>query len=72
MKLLSGAVLLLAAEQAYAHSHLIGFPNHEVAADVLIPAAVVFLVLGSLLVTWGLFAEGRCSRNVADTSLVKE
>ena len=45
MRLLTGAVLLLAAEQSFAHAQLIGFPNHDVAADVLMPAAFVFLVL---------------------------
>jgi hypothetical protein len=57
MRLLSGAVLLLAAEQAFAHSQLIGFPNHHVAADVLIPASVVFLLLGAIFLTWGLLTE---------------
>ena len=58
MRTLSGAILLLAAEQSYAHSHLIGFPSHDVASDVLIPAALLFLVLGALLMTWGLLTEG--------------
>lgn len=58
MRLLSGAILLLAAEQAFAHSQLIGFPNHDVAADILAPAALVFVVLGGLLMTWGLLTEG--------------
>ena len=57
MRLLSGAILLLAAEQAFAHSQLIGFPNHDVAADILVPAAFVFVVLGGSLMTWGLLTE---------------
>ena len=59
MRVLSGAVLLLTAEQSYAHAHLIGFPHHDVAADVLIPAALVFLVLRSLMMTGGLLTEWR-------------
>lgn len=59
MKLLSGAVLLLAAEQAFAHAQLVQFPNHDVAASVLIPACVVFSTVGSLLFVWGLLTETR-------------
>lgn len=54
MKMVSGALLLLGAEQAYAHAILAQFPNQEAAARVLIPAAVAFLVLGCLLLAWGL------------------
>ena len=59
MKLLSGTVLLLASEQAFAHAQLVQFPNHEEAAAVLIPASAVFLILGSILVIWGLLSEVR-------------
>ena len=51
MKLVTGGVLLLTAEQAYAHAQLIPFPNHESAANVLIPA--------SLMLVWGLLTEAR-------------
>ncbi len=59
MKLLSGAVLLHAAEQAYAHAHLAQFPYHDDAALVLMPAAWVLAALGSILFVWGVFAETR-------------
>lgn len=59
MKLLSGALLLLAAEQAFAHAHLVQFPNHDIAASVLVPASLVFVVLGSLMFVWGLISETR-------------
>ena len=59
MKLLSGTVLLLASEQAFAHAQLVQFPNHEEATAVLIPASAVFLILGSILVIWGLLSEVR-------------
>lgn len=59
MKLLSGTILLLAAEQAFAHAQLIQFPNHDDASAVLIPASVVFLILGSILWIWGLLSEIR-------------
>jgi len=63
MKLLSGSILLLAAEQAFAHAQLAQFPNHDVAARVLIPASVCCLVLGSLLFVWGLLTETRRGRS---------
>jgi len=59
MKLLSGAVLLLSAEQAFAHALLVQFPNHYLASQVLMPASVVFLSLGALLLGWGLLTECR-------------
>ena len=65
MKLLSGAILLLAAEQAFAHAQLAQFPNHDDARAVLIPASVVFLALGSMLMIWGLLSELREKTKVA-------
>lgn len=59
MKLLAGAVFLLSAEQAYAHSHMVLFPNHDTAAQVLLPASMVLATIGTLLVIWGLIAEVR-------------
>jgi len=59
MKTLSGTLLLLAAEQAYAHANLVQFPNQDSAARVLYPASVVFLVLGVILMAWGLLTEAR-------------
>ena len=63
MKLVAGTVLLLAAEQAYAHAHLVQFPNHDVAARVLVPASLVLAILGSLLLVWGLVTESRCCQS---------
>ena len=65
MKLLSGVILLLAAEQAFAHAQLAQFPNHDDAVAVLIPASVVFLALGSILMIWGLLGELREKTKVA-------
>ena len=64
MKMLSGALLLHAAEQAYAHANLVQFPNQDSAARVLYPASLCLLVLGVLLTAWGLFTETR-SRKVS-------
>ena len=57
MKLISGAIMLLAAEQAYAHSQLIGFPNSRAAGEVLWPAALFFLIAGMSLLLWGIWTE---------------
>ena len=68
MKMLSGALFLLAAEQAYAHANLVQFPNHDSAAEVLIPASVVFSVLGLILTAWGLVSDLRTARGVSADS----
>jgi hypothetical protein len=62
MKMVSGSVMLFAAEQAYAHANLVQFPNQDSASRVLVPASVVFLALGVLLLAWGLFTEARTGR----------
>lgn len=69
MKILSGAILLVGAEQAFAHALLIQFPNQDTASRVLIPASVVMLCMGCLLVVWGLLAEVRQGRLRATGSL---
>jgi hypothetical protein len=35
------------------------FPNADAASSVLMPASLVFLVLGALLLAWGLLTETR-------------
>jgi hypothetical protein len=62
MKILSGAVLLVGAEQAFAHSLLVQFPHQDTASRVLVPASVVMLAMGTLLVVWGLLVEVRSGR----------
>ena len=58
MKLPSGALLLVGAEQAFAHAKLVQFPNQD-ASSVLIPVSLIMLVLGTLLMIWGLLTECR-------------
>ena len=57
MKMVSGALLLVAAEQAFAHSQLVQFPTQDEATRVLIPASVVFLAVGAILLVWGIVTE---------------
>ncbi|MBC7819078.1 MAG: hypothetical protein IAG10_19485 [Planctomycetaceae bacterium] len=64
MKLVTGAILFLAAEQAYAHAHLVQFPNHDVASRVLVPGSLVLLVLAVLMFVWGLLTEARSPNQI--------
>ncbi len=59
MRLVTGALLLLAAEQAYAHAHLVQFPHYRTASPVLLPASAVFAVLGVGFLVWGALTDGR-------------
>jgi hypothetical protein len=52
-------LLILTAEQAFAHAHMANYPNEPRVRDVLYPAAGVALVLGVALMTWGLFSDRR-------------
>jgi len=62
MRMMTGALLLVGAEQAYAHANLIQFPNHVEARTVLFPTALAFLVLGTMMTLWGALTEGRTPR----------
>ncbi len=57
MRTVTGAILLVVAEQSYAHACLIPFPNQEAAVQVLIPASLVSLFLGAAFLIWGIVTE---------------
>jgi hypothetical protein len=59
MRMLTGALLLVGAEQAFAHAHLVQFPNHIEARTVLIPASAALLIAGVVMLIWGLLTENR-------------
>ncbi len=59
MRTITGAILLLTAEQAFSHAHLVGFPLQSVASEVLVPASMVLAALGTALLVWGLLADFR-------------
>jgi len=59
MRLIAGALLILTAEQAFAHAHMANYPNEPRVREVLYPAAGVALLLGVALMTWGIFTERR-------------
>ena len=62
MRTLSGAVLILASEQAFAHAHLANFPHDRFVRDVLLPASCLLLGLGAGLMAWGLVSERRSGK----------
>ena len=64
MRMISGALLLLSAEQAFSHSLMIGFPNAQLAKEILYPASIILLILGIIMMSWGLvsgeFRQKKC------------
>ena len=57
MRMLTGAILLLTAEQAFAHAHLVGFPNVAFVREVLLPASLVLGLFGFAFLVWGILTE---------------
>ncbi len=57
MRLVTGAILIAAAEQAFAHAHLIGFPHNVFASQVLLPASLVLGLAGLGFLIWGVVAD---------------
>jgi hypothetical protein len=55
--MVTGAILLAAAEQSYAHACLVPFPYHESAVHIFVPASVVFLAVGFVFLVWGILTE---------------
>ena len=57
MRMLTGAILLLTAEQAFAHAHLVGFPDAAYVREVLIPTSLVLGLFGLGFLLWGILTE---------------
>ncbi len=57
MRMLTGAILLLTAEQAFAHAHLVGFPHVGFVREVLLPASMVLGLFGFAFLVWGILTE---------------
>lgn len=64
MRMISGSLLLLVAEQSFAHAHSIPFPHNEFAYDLLLPISAGAAALGVAFLVWGLLTE-RPTRPVA-------
>jgi hypothetical protein len=65
MRLIAGALLILTAEQAFAHAHMANYPNEPRVREVLYPAAGVALLLGLGLMVWGSFSDRRSTKEGA-------
>ena len=54
MRTVTGAILILAGEQAFSHAYLIGFPHQIYAQTILIPFAAVSTLagIGFLIFGW--------------------
>jgi hypothetical protein len=61
--MITGAILLLAAEQAFAHTQLVQFPNHQLTRDILLPGSVVLALLGVAFLVWGALTDVRPTVN---------
>ena len=73
MRMVTGAILLLAAEQAFAHTQLVRFPNHQLTQDVLFPASAVLAGLGLAILIWGVLTDVQQTRSLAsDTAASSE
>lgn len=57
MRMVTGAILIAAAEQAFSHAHSIGFPHAVFASQVLLPGSTVLLAVGLVFLLWGIFTE---------------
>lgn len=67
MKCITGGILIAAAEQAFAHSQLVQFPNHLFAQDVLLPTSAALLIIGTGLLIWGIVTECRSTTSTTST-----
>ncbi|MCA9037269.1 MAG: hypothetical protein KDA91_19170 [Planctomycetaceae bacterium] len=59
MRMITGALLILAAEQAFAHALLVPFPNNVFATEFLYPVSMVLAVLGIGFLIWGIVSDQR-------------
>jgi len=57
MRMITGSILLLAAEQAFSHAYLVGFPHQAFVSQVLVPGSLVLGLLGLAFLIWGLVMD---------------
>jgi hypothetical protein len=53
----ASGILIAAAEQAFSHAHLSGFPYGIFASQVLLPSSLVLLLAGLGFLLWGVITE---------------
>ncbi len=68
MRMITGALLLLVAEQAFYHAHSIGFPHYRFVNEILLPVSGLLTVIGTGLIGMGLWLDrnGSNSRRAAE------
>ena len=59
MRMITGAILTLAAVQAFAHAHSGRFPDHVYVKEVLLPTSLVLALFGIAFLTWGAITDRR-------------
>ncbi|NQT12726.1 MAG: hypothetical protein HQ582_08255 [Planctomycetes bacterium] len=57
MRMVTGAILIAAAEQAFSHAYLIGFPHSAFVKEVLLPTSMVLFLAGLGFLIWGVVTE---------------
>lgn len=57
MRTITGAILILASEQAFAHAYQIDFPNAQLAQDLLVPLSAVLALVGLGFLVWGIISD---------------
>ena len=57
MRMITGALLLLVAEQAFYHAHSIGFPHYRFVNEILLPVSGLLGFAGVGFIAFGLWFD---------------
>ncbi len=57
MRSVTGGILILAGEQAFAHALLIAFPHQAYAQSILLPFAALATLSGVVFLMFGVFLD---------------
>lgn len=61
MRMVTGAILILAGEQAFSHALLISFPHQIYAQSILMPFAATSILIGICLLALGFLGDRKPS-----------
>lgn len=61
MQMITGAILILATEQAFAHGYSAHFPNQVFGSEVLVPTSLVLTMIGVGFLIWGAITERKAA-----------
>lgn len=61
MRMITGAILILGAEQAFAHAYSAPFPNQVLVCEVLLPTSLVLGAVGVGFLIWGIIVERKAT-----------